>query len=87
MVRIKNSSHAAKFNLAHNFGWLRQRLPKVQHLTAKQIIQLRPQWTKEMLIKLAGADGRRLEEPTYILDRIIKIEETEEFKNWGKNND
>ena len=37
-----------------------------------------------MLIKLAGADGCRLDEPTYILDRIIKMEETEEFKNWSE---
>jgi len=53
-------------------------------LTAKQITALRPQWTKEMLIKIAGCDSRRLDEPTYRLDRIIKLEESEEFKNWRK---
>lgn len=54
------------------------------YLTASEITFLHPQWTKEMLIKLAGADGRRLDEPTYILSRIIKLEETEEFKNWSE---
>jgi|GEM_PF-3342472 len=47
MGRKIRSETASKWNLVHNFGFLRNRLPKVQYLTASQITSLRPQWTEE----------------------------------------
>lgn len=84
MWRKIRTEAASKWNLIRKFGFLRNRLPRVQYLNAKEITSLRPLRTKEMLIHLAGADGRRLDEPTYNLDRIIKLEESKEFKNWSR---